>query len=89
MAKAKPKILKEKIVLAGLLKRYCIALEYFRRERGYCWSGVYMVGGRKLYVYFQRYVRRQEVDMVRLAWVDTTKALTPTEIREITKKIVA
>ena len=83
----KPKILKEKIILAGLIRIRCTELQYFRQEKGYYWHGIYIVGTRKLYIYFQRYVRKQAVHYVKLTWMDTQKAMTPTEIRNIFKTI--
>jgi hypothetical protein len=87
----KPKILPEKIKLAGLIRREWIHKDVDSHPRGYYWRGLFVSpsGQLKIRIYFQRYARRIErVDYVDIHWMNEGlewKALKPKEIRTLLK----
>ena len=86
MRRRKPKILGQKIMLAELLRKKAEKVRFDKSPfHSYWWKGVFKpkTEPRRVYVFFQYYVRRPGVHYVDIRWDSTHKALTVNEIKKL------
>lgn len=83
----KPAILGKKIKLAMLLRKQDGFTKKENYGSGFYWSGEVEIVGKKISIYYQRYVNREGVDYVTLKWLPEYKALTVSEINSLLQKL--